>query len=49
MARYDWSVVARQVVEVYETVTAGRPPVAEEPEGPVALPAQRWWSRALAP
>jgi phosphatidylinositol alpha-mannosyltransferase len=49
VARYDWSVVAREVVEVYETVTAGRPPVADEPEGRVALPAQRWWSRALAP
>lgn len=48
VARYDWSVVAREVVEVYETVTAGHAPAVPRPDG-VALPAQRWWSRAPAP
>ena len=33
--RYDWSVVAREIVRVYETVAPGAPPVAPTPRAPL--------------
>jgi phosphatidylinositol alpha-mannosyltransferase len=41
VGRYDWSVVAREVVRVYETtisVASGRVVEDEEPRTPIELP-----------
>jgi len=42
-ARYDWSVVAREILDVYETVCHGRGPVAEDvaPRGRLARRRER--------